>query len=146
MSYWDTSCLVKLYTPENDSPTFANHLANHPSCVTADLTLLEFWATVRRKEAEGILAPGEAATVQTALEADASAGAICILVIDQQVRDEYKVVVEKCLSQTPPIFIRTNDAQHIAAATCAGETVIVATDKKLRDAALHLGFTVFPPP
>lgn len=54
MSYWDTSCLVKLYTPETDSEQFAHHLASNPSCITADLSLLEFWATVRRKEAEGV--------------------------------------------------------------------------------------------
>jgi predicted nucleic acid-binding protein len=146
MSYWDTSCLVKLYTPESDSPVFASYLATHPSCVTADLSLLEFWATVRRKETEGTLATGEAQRVQTALEQDGSAGAISIVEIDQRVRVEYKAVVHRCLSQTPPIYIRTNDAQHLAAAKCAGESEIVATDKKLRDAALLLGFTVFPPP
>jgi predicted nucleic acid-binding protein len=46
----------------------------------------------------------------------------------------------------PAIFIRTNDAIHLAAARGAGETEIVATDKRLREAALALGFTVFPPP
>jgi len=146
MSYWDTSCLVKLYTPEGDSSAFASYLASHPSCVTADLSLLEFWATVRRKEAEGTLAAGQAQKVQTALETDAVAGAVSLIEVNRQVRIEYKTVVEVCLSQTPPIYIRTNDAQHLAAAKCAGETEIVATDKKLRDAALLLGFTVFPRP
>jgi len=84
--------------------------------------------------------------VQNALEADASSGAISIVEIDHRVRVEYKAVVRTCLSQTPPIYIRTNDAQHLSAAKCAGEMEIVATDKKLRDAALLLGFTVFPPP
>lgn len=108
--------------------------------------MLEFWATVRRKEVEGTLAAGEARQVQTALETDVSLGAISMVEIDRQVRAEYKAVVETCLSQTPPVYIRTNDAQHLAAAKCAGETEIVATDKKLRDAALLLGLTVFPPP
>ena len=146
MSYWDTSCLVKLYTPESDSVFFASYLASHPFCSTADLSLLEFWATVRRKEAEGTLAAGEAQKVQTALEADVSSGVIAIVEIDLRVRVEYKEVVEECLSQVPPIYIRTNDAQHLAAAKCAGQVEIVATDKKLRDAALLLGFTVFPSP
>lgn len=42
-------------------------------------------------------------------------------------------------------FIRTNDALHLAAAHCAGETEIVATDKRLREAALALGHALFPP-
>ena len=145
MSYWDTSCLVKLYTPESESPSFTTYLANHPSCVTADLSLLEFWATVRRKEAEGMLAPGESQKVQSALEADVNATVITIVPADHRVRTEYKIVVEKCMSQVPPITIRTNDAQHLAVATCAAETEIVATDRKLREAAVMLGFTVFPP-
>ena len=145
MSYWDTSCLVKLYTPESDSTSFTTYLANHPSCVTADLSLLEFWATVRRKETEGMLAPDESQKVQSALEADVNAAVITIVPVDQRVRTEFKAVVEKCMSHVPPILIRTNDAQHLAAATCAAESEIVATDKRLREAAVMLGFTVFPP-
>lgn len=145
MSCWDTSCLVKLYTPESDSTSFTAYLANQPSCVTADLSLLEFWATVRRKEADGMLAAGDSQKVQAALEADVDANAITVVPIDQRVRAEYKTVVEKCMSQVPPICIRTNDAQHLAAATCAAESEIVATDRKLREAAVMLGFTVFPP-
>ncbi len=36
MSYWDTSCLIKLYTPEPDSATFHTHLATGGACVTCD--------------------------------------------------------------------------------------------------------------
>lgn len=146
MSYWDTGCLVKLYTPEPNSAAFAAYLATHPAFVTAELALLEFWATVRRKEAEGTLAPGEARKVQTALEGDVAAGAITLVAAGDGMKLEYKKVVEKCLAQSPPIYIRTNDALHLAAAICAGENEIIATDKKLRDAALMLGFAVFPPP
>ena len=70
MSYWDTSCLVKLYTPEPDSKIFADILAGGDHCVTCDLTLLEFWATVRQKESEVPLATCEAQLVQTAFEGD----------------------------------------------------------------------------
>ena len=146
MSYWDTGCLVKLYTPEPNSAVFATYLATHPSCVTADLSPLEFWATVRRKETEGTLAHGEAQKVQLALEGDVAAGVVALVPTGDGVRVEYKNVVEKCLSKSPPIYIRTNDALHLAAAICAGENEIIATDKKLRDAALMLGLTVFPPP
>ena len=36
------------------------------------------------------------------------------------------------------------DALHLAAARVAGETELVATDKKLREAAGLLGFKLFP--
>lgn len=68
MSYWDTSCLIKLYTPEPDSALFRARLAIEASCLTADFAPLEFWATVRRKETEGMLAPGEALAYITAMD------------------------------------------------------------------------------
>ena len=45
---------------------------------------------------------------------------------------------------TPPILLRTLDALHLASARVAGETEIVATDKRLREAAKLLGFALFP--
>ncbi len=146
MSYWDTSCLIKLYTPEPDSALFRARLAGEASCLTAEIAPLEFWATVRRKETEGVLAPGEAQTVFDSLESDLAAGEITLVPSDTAVRLEFHAIVEQCHAQQPPIFIRTNDALHLAAARCSGESEIVATDKRLRDAAILIGFTVFPPP
>jgi hypothetical protein len=76
MSYWDTSCLIKLYTPEPDSRIFRDFLDVGAACVTCDITPLEFWAAVRRKESEGVLAPGEARKLQSALETDLADGLI----------------------------------------------------------------------
>ena len=146
MSYWDTSCLIKLYTPEPDSPVIRMHAAGQGTCVTSDITPLEFWATVRRKETEGVLAVGEAEKVETALEADLAAGDITVVACDAAVRVKYRSLVDRCHACTPPICIRTNDALHLAAPSCAGEAENVTTDKRLREAALFLGFTVFPQP
>ena len=144
MSYWDTSCLIKLYTPELDSIAFVNHLLGQPNCITSKLAILEFWATVRRKEAEGTLMPGAAAQVQVQFEADVGAGKIQLVGRDAAVYREYFQMVEFCLAQSPPVFIRTNDALHLAAAKCSGETEVVATDKRLRLAANLMGFHTFP--
>jgi uncharacterized protein len=146
MSYWDTSCLVKLYTPEPDSPVLRNHLAGPGRCVTSDVTPLEFWATVRRKESEGILAPGEARRVQAAFESDIELGLVTIMVSNDPLKSQFRSVIEQCYSQSPSVFVRTNDALHLAAAREAGESEVVATDKRLREAALALGFAVFPLP
>ncbi|MBU6301498.1 MAG: type II toxin-antitoxin system VapC family toxin [Verrucomicrobia bacterium] len=146
MSYWDTSCLVKVYTPEHDSLLFRNYLLASARCVTSDITPLEFWSTVRRKESEGILAPGEAAKVQSALEGDITAGLITVVICDSPVQSRFRLVVDRCYARNPPIWIRTNDALHLAAAQQEGESEIVATDKRLREAALALGFNIFPLP
>jgi predicted nucleic acid-binding protein len=80
------------------------------------------------------------------LEADLAGGLIVAKPLDNAVRAGFTAVVEQCHAMRPPIYIRTNDAIHLAAARCAGETEVVATDKRLREAALALGFAVFPPP
>lgn len=146
MSYWDTACLVKLYTPEPNSAIFRAHLAASSVCLTCDIAPLEFWTTVRRKEAEGALAPGEAQRVNDELEADIQAGLILIQRCDQEVEREFHGLVDRCLAATPPVQIRTNDALHLAAAKVAGETEIVATDKRMREAARLLGLSVIPAP
>lgn len=79
-------------------------------------------------------------------EADIAAGLIRVLPCDSVVRQRYHQIVNDCHSRTPAPFIRTNDALHLAAAFIAGETEVVATDKRLREAALTLGLSVFPTP
>lgn len=145
MSYWDTSCLIKLYAPEPDSQLFRDFLGAGAACITCDITPLEFWASVRRKETEGILAPSEARKLQNALENDLADGLIQMTSCDLAVRIRFTEIVDLCHSLVPPIFIRTNDALHLAAAHCAGVSEIVATDKRLREAALALGHVLFPP-
>jgi hypothetical protein len=57
---------------------------------------------------------------------------------------EFGVVLDKCFSQTPPTFIRTNDALHLASAKVAGEPEFITGDVRQRAAALLMGFRVLP--
>jgi hypothetical protein len=41
-------------------------------------------------------------------------------------------------------LVRTLDAIHLGSAKAAGEMTVAATDKRLRDAALALGFNLLP--
>lgn len=145
MSYWDTSALVKLYATEPDSAVFANHLVSPAhTMVSARVTLWEAWATFRRKEAEGALGPGAARVLQGELLSDLGAGEWRLIEASDPVEAEFNQIIDICYRRTPPLFIRTFDAIHLAAARVAGETEIVATDKRLREAAGLLGFTLFP--
>ena len=69
-----------------------------------------------------------------------------LIPLDERVTAEFERVVEKCLGRMPPLFIRTLDAMHLATAIIAGETELVTTDKRLREAASLLGLTLFPLP
>ena len=145
MSYWDTSTLVKLYAQEPDSPAFETHVANATAVpVTSRIALYEAQATFRRKEAEGILAAGTAQTLYTASLQDLAAGSIRLVELSAAVEQEYGQVLNLCYQHTPPLPLRTLDTLHLASARVSGETEIVATDKRLRDAAKLLGFSLFP--
>jgi len=146
MAYWDTSCLLKLYAPEADSAALEAHLASGAAVVTSEITRWELWAALRRKEAAGDLSAGGARQALRAYDADILAGQIAMEPLSAAVVTEFEAIIEKCVGQTPPVLLRTLDAMHLAAATVAGEVELVATDRRLREAALTLGFRVYPPP
>lgn len=146
MAYWDTSALVKLYAREPDSAAFENNLLNAPvSPITSTIAVYEAFATFRRKEAEGILTTGAAQLLYNELSADLSAGQVRLLELGADVEQDYGRVLNACYQRVPPIPLRTLDALHLASARVSGETELVTTDKRLRDAAVALGLTLFPP-
>jgi uncharacterized protein with PIN domain len=145
MSYWDTSTLVKLYAQEADSAAFEDYALNAPAkAVTSRITLYEARATFQRKEAESILQPGCAQKLYSQLKQDVAAGELRLMELGADVEREYGQVLSQCCQPTPSIPLRTLDALHLASARVAGETDPVATDKRMRDAARRLGFSLFP--
>jgi predicted nucleic acid-binding protein len=146
MAYWDTSCLVKLYAPEPDSVSFKAHIVSGVTVVTSEIARLELWATLRRKEAAGDLYTGGARRALKAFDADVAAGLIVIDVIDPQVVAKFEEVVEQFHGSVPSLPLRTLDAIHLSTAVVSGESEVVATDHRLREAAFRLKFTLYPPP
>ena len=145
MSYWDTSALVKLYVLEPDSAAFESHAGNDAGpLLICRVGLYEARATFQRKESEGILKSGAAETLYARLLQDVAAGEVRLTELDMNLEREYGAVINQCYQQTPPLPIRTLDALHLAAARQAGVTELVATDKRMRDAARLLGFALFP--
>jgi uncharacterized protein len=145
MAYWDTSCLVKLYAPEADSAVFKAHVVNGATVVTCEIARMELWATLRRKEAAGELGAGGARKALQAYDADVAAGLITVEAMDTAVAAEYETIIDQFHGQTPALPLRTLDAIHLASARVSGESEVIATDKRLREAALGLGFSVYPP-
>jgi len=145
MSYWDTSALIKLYAREQDSVVFERHFQFQGGAVAfSRVAVWEARATFRRKEADGILATGMTQKLHEQLLADLAAAKWRVIEAGEEVAAEFNRVLDLCHERTPPLFLRTLDAIHLASARVAGETEIVATDKRLREAAVLLGFTLFP--
>lgn len=143
MSYWDTSALVKLYVVESDSAQFeALALTSQP--VIGPIARHEARTVFRRREAERAIPAGAGAALSQRLAGDAASGLLRLQPDADEVETEFATVLETCFSQTPPVFIRTNDALHLAAARVAGETEFVTADARQRTAAELLGFRVLP--
>lgn len=146
MSYWDTSALAKLYVSEPDSADFESHAAAASQTTVSETGRLELRAVLRRREAEGSLSEGSTSLLHRSFCDLIASGRFLEQTVTPALEAEYFAILDACLGQIPPIFLRTNDALHLAAARCAKETEVVTTDKGQRKAALFLGFTLFPPP
>ena len=145
MAYWDTSCLLKLYAPESDSDVFRARALQGDSVITSDITRFELFAALSRKESAGDLYAGGARQALAAYDADVQAAAI-VVVVTATSNSQFENVIDRCYRRMPVVPLRTLDAIHLAAAVSAGETELVTTDTRLRDAASALGLQVFPLP
>lgn len=144
MSYWDTSALSKLYLPEPDSADFVQKAATNPVIVTNRLTLYEIRRVAFRKESDGLIHTGMAESVLTQVGQDIAVGQIHVVDLDARVEAEFNVIMATCYRHAPPLAIRTFDALHLASCRAEGQTELVGTDKRMRDAAKLLGLSLFP--
>ena len=144
MSYWDTSALGKLYVPESDSAAFAQRAAGDSVIVSCQLARFEMHRIAFRKESDGLIPAGTAEEVLTHLDQDIAAGEIRLVETDSALEASFSAIMAACYRRTPPLPLRTFDAIHLAAARVSGQTEMVATDKRLREAAVLLGLSVYP--
>lgn len=144
MSCWDTSAFAKLYAMEDDSAQFQSLTAAGVPLVIARIARYEAHAVFRRHEAEGSLPPGETAILLQDISDDVAAGKIIVQPDDADLEKRFGEVMNRCHSQTPPVFVRTNDALHIASALVAGETEFITADVRQRVAAKLMGLVVLP--
>jgi hypothetical protein len=75
---------------------------------------------------------------------DLATGDIREIPFSVELEVEYAKVLRQCLLHSPPLFVRTNDGLHLAAARLAGELEFVSADIRQRECAGHLGFQVLP--
>ncbi len=144
MSQWDTSALVKLYAMEADSAQFQELTAPGVPLAVARIAHYEAHAAFRRREAEGSLPQGETAVLLQEISEDIATGKMIVQADAAALEKKFGEVLEQCHSQTPRVFIRTNDALHIASALVAGKKDFVTADGRQRAAATLMGLTVRP--
>ncbi|MDI1312020.1 type II toxin-antitoxin system VapC family toxin [Prosthecobacter sp.] len=136
--------MLKLLLAEADSTSFVALAARSAPLVTAFIARHEAQAAFFRRESENALPVGEADLLYQDMLADIANGDIVEIPLTSALEAEYGAVLRRCLLHSPPVFVRTNDALHLASAKLAGEQEFISADIRQRAAALHLGFTVLP--
>ena len=143
MTYWDTSCLLKLYTPEENS----EHLtalaeAERGPLHTSVLAETEMAFALARKESLGALRRGGAQYLFTAFRHDVALARLRLIPLDQGVRDKAVELAQTCLLRAPPLALRTLDGLHLATAATIRARILQTSDLRLRTAAAALGFQI----
>lgn len=78
------------------------------------------------------------------VDRDIADGQIRVVEMDTRTEAEFNAIMARCYRHVQPIPIRTFDAIHLATALVTGEKELVATDRRMRDAARLFGLTFFP--
>ena len=136
MNYWDTSALLKLYVPEDDSGYFLDLVvASGQPIVSSAIASAEMLCAVYRKESAGDLKRGGALATYQEFAGDCRAGRIVLVPCGEQVFTAAEEIVRLAFRRAQPVMVRSLDAIHVASAVTARARVMVATDARLRQVA-----------
>jgi len=138
--YWDTSCVLKLYCREADSPRYLEHAAKSQSpLISSALLSAELIFAFHQKEFRGELRPGDGDRLYDRYLSDVARGRFLLLPVGDDVRDEARTIAAACFSSAPVIPLRTLDGLHLASARLSGCRRILTTDDRMSKAAQRIG-------
>ncbi|MBZ5576682.1 MAG: type II toxin-antitoxin system VapC family toxin [Acidobacteriia bacterium] len=145
MNYWDTSALLKLYVPEEDSGAFLDLIAaSDEPIATSAIATAEVLCAVNRKERAGDLKRGGAAAAFRRFVADCDQGRIVPIPYGTQVLEVAQAVMRVALHRSRPLFLRSLDLIHVASALTIHAGSVVATDARLREVAALVKLRLLP--
>ena len=139
-AYWDTSCVLALYAPEEISSQAAE-LASLEKGQIHSSAILEFEMTfaVHAKEARSEIPSGSSAKVLSQFQADLQRGRYLLVPLGIDIKSCTKDIAARTIQAEPLFFLRTLDGIHIATALKLGSSELITADRKMADAATRLG-------
>ena len=143
--YWDTSCVLKLYTLEADSPKLLElvELSPKPILISA-LVRVELAYAFLRKEKDGQIRKGGGAALLARFDLDEAKGRFRTIALGNEVLRRSEVVGQACRQGGRGILLRTLDGLHLGTAIQCGCQTIVTTDERMRAGAKKMGRRVLP--
>jgi predicted nucleic acid-binding protein len=141
--YWDTACVLKLYTPEPDSAGYLQLAGESDEpLASSELLSVELAYALHQKELRGALKPGSTERVRQQFVADIAAGRWLLVPVGSDVLVRAAQVAHRCYHHHPPVSLRTVDGLHLATALVLKTQRLVTTDQRLRQAASLFGLVL----
>jgi predicted nucleic acid-binding protein len=140
--YWDTSALLKLYAPEQDSDQYRRLLiAQQEHVAISALHDVEFFYALRCKEARGEIPNGSSQQLIASFQQHVREGRYFQIPWGQDLVQNARDALDLCLTQIPPRPLRSLDGLHLGALQAANIQRIVTADIRMQEAATALGVT-----
>ena len=139
--YLDSCIIVKVRVTEPDSEFFISSLEGEV-LVTSELSQPEVFSALLARERAGKISATDRRRAWKEFQARVATEEIRIEPLESRVLHKATVLLERC---HPAVPLRTLDALHLATADLCHDFPLTTTDGRLRDAAILLGFQVFPP-
>lgn len=141
--YWDTSALLKLYAAEADSSAYTRQfVAQHEDIAVGFLHRVEMHYALRGKEARGEIVPGSAKTLFSSFARHLAEGRFFLVPGGDDVEENSRQVLDRCLAAMPPVMVRTLDGLHLGSIVAAGISSLITADVRMRQAASLAGIHV----
>ncbi len=146
MIYWDTSCVLKLYTSESDSMAWQSvALDSEDDFASSSLLETELAFALEQKESRRELKPGGAQAVMNVFRRDLKEGRFVLYPIGADTLKDAADFAAICYQAAPPVPIRTLDGIHLATCRRLKCRLLVTADCRMRAAAALLKMAVLQP-
>jgi predicted nucleic acid-binding protein len=142
-TYWDTSCILKLYCFESDSKKFHNMVERYSSALTtSSLTDTEMYYALLQKESRSETGDEAANEIFQRYLNDSKSGLILHIPLGEDIFRITREITDICYKAASPIQLRSLDGLHLAAALHSGCTQLVSADLRMKAAAQLIGLPV----
>jgi predicted nucleic acid-binding protein len=139
-TYWDTSCVIKLYCREEDSSLYLHRVAQAAEPLLSSVLMAsEIAFAFHQKEVRGEVEAGAASLLDERFSRDVQRGRFVLLPFGEDVREEARRIATICYASAPPVPLRTLDGLHLASAQLSACREVFTTDSRMRSAAVLLG-------
>lgn len=146
MIYWDTSCVLKLYTAESDSLTWQQQaLGARDEFAASALLETEMAYALEQKELRGDVRPGGAQALLRLFRRDLQAGRFALCPVGGDVMALAADLAARWYHAAEPLPLRTLDGLHLATAMLLRCRAIATADRRLQAAAVQVGIPLLDP-